>query len=50
VASCEPPLPEAPALLAALNAAPRQGLPRFVAAMRAGFVSAARGEQLQLGA
>jgi hypothetical protein len=50
VASCEPPLAEAPALLAALNAAPRQGLPRFVAGMRAAFVAAVRGVQLQLDA
>ena len=42
LAACEPPLATAPALLAALNAAPRAGLPRFVAGMRAAFAQLAR--------
>jgi len=42
VTACEPPLATAGALVAALNAAPRQGLPRFVAGMRAAFAQLAR--------
>ena len=42
LSACEPPLATAPALLAALNAQPRAGLPRFVAGMRAAFAQLAR--------
>ena len=42
VALCQPPLAEAPALLALLNAAPSANLRRFVAAVRAAFSAAAR--------
>jgi hypothetical protein len=39
VGACDPPVAQADALLAALNASPRGGLPRFVAGMRAAFKS-----------
>jgi hypothetical protein len=48
VSACEPPVPSAEALLAALNAAPRQGVPRFIAGMRAAFAAQARGVVAQL--
>ncbi len=51
VSACEPPLGGAAALLAQLNAAPRAGLPRFLAGMRAGFkalVAARAGAPAQL--
>jgi hypothetical protein len=40
IGGCEPPVAQAATLLAALNAAPRGGLPKFVAGMRAAFKEA----------
>ena len=40
IGACEPPVAQAGQLLTALNAAPRGGLPKFVAGMRAAFKEA----------